>query len=567
MPEKSFTVKLGGDSSELLRELSKVERQINSTQKVANNLAKSLEYDFDSSRAEQAQRLFQKALEQTEEKAKALREELARLEEAGAIDTLNYSKVQLELAKTESKAVDLRQKLEELKNVQIEQLSKKFTDVGDKISAAGQKLTGLSVAAAGALAGVTAIGKNAATTGAEIDDMTQQFDISAETIQRWNYLALQAGVDSTAFTRALIRARAAMADLSTGTSNAAAQALESLGIAANEFGSDEEMFDGIIAALARVEDSTLQTAYANEIFGDRIATQLLPYINAGAQDLAKWNAEFDAMPTLTGEQAAALAELDDTFNRLNVTMEYASAQLGLAFAPIIERVVVWIEEYLVPALEKLSEWFSNLSPGMQNAVLGMVAMVAAAAPLLMIIGRISSGVGALIKLFGNLHKAQLLSAAGFAALAGAAAIGINMIANWKNMTWIEKLLSGLALAALVAAAAVTVFHASWSLGIAIGAIAAAVTAGLATINAAKDDILPNTPDFTLDNIGGYTAPSADYEDYYIPETISGGGDTYTDSSSNDQYNITINISGAEMSAEEIADAVGRKIATLAQSRR
>lgn len=567
MPEKSFTVKLGGDSSELLRELSKVERQINSTQKVANNLAKSLEYDFDSSRAEQAQRLFQKALEQTEEKAKALREELARLEEAGAIDTLNYSKVQLELAKTESKAVDLRQKLEELKNVQIEQLSKKFTDVGDKISAAGQKLTGLSVAAAGALAGVTAIGKNAATTGAEIDDMTQQFDISAETIQRWNYLALQAGVDSTAFTRALIRARAAMADLSTGTSNAAAQALESLGIAANEFGSDEEMFDGIIAALARVEDSTLQTAYANEIFGDRIATQLLPYINAGAQDLAKWNAEFDAMPTLTGEQAAALAELDDTFNRLNVTMEYASAQLGLAFAPIIERVVVWIEEYLVPALEKLSEWFSNLSPGMQNAVLGMVAMVAAAAPLLMIIGRISSGVGALIKLFGNLNKAQLLSAAGFAALAGAAALGVNMVANWQNMSWIEKLLNGLAMAALVAAAAVTVFHASWSLGIAIGAIAAAVTAGLATINAAKDDILPNTPDFTQDNIGGYTAPSADYEDYYIPETISGGGDTYTDSSSNDQYNITINISGAEMSAEEIADAVGRKIATLAQSRR
>lgn len=564
---KSVTIKIGSDTKEFLDGLKKIDRQLAASQKTANNLSKSLTYEYDETRSVQAQKQFQNALELTEQKAEQLHKKLTDLEKAGKIDSVDYSTVQLELAKTESKAVDLRQKLEELKNVQIEQLSKKFTDVGDKISAAGQKLTGLSVAAAGALAGVTAIGKNAATTGAEIDDMTQQFDISAETIQRWNYLALQAGVDSTAFTRALIRARAAMADLSTGTSNAATQALESLGIAANEFGSDEEMFDGIIAALARVEDSTMQTAYANEIFGDRIATQLLPYINAGAQDLAKWNAEFDAMPTLTGEQAAALAELDDTFNRLNVTMEYASAQLGLAFAPIIERVVVWIEEYLVPALEKLSEWFSNLSPGMQNAVLGMVAMVAAAAPLLMIIGRISSGVGALIKLFGNLNKAQLLSAAGFAALAGAAALGVNMVANWQNMSWIEKLLNGLAMAALVAAAAVTVFHASWSLGIAIGAIAAAVTAGLATINAAKDDILPNTPDFTQDNIGGYTAPSTDYEDYYIPETISGGGDTYTDSSSNDQYNITINISGAEMSAEEIADAVGRKIATLAQSRR
>lgn len=75
------------------------------------------------------------------------------------------------------------------------------------------------------------------------------------------------------------------------------------------------------------------------------------------------------------------------------------------------------------------------------------------------------------------------------------------------MSTVEKILKSLALAALIAAAAVTVFHASWSLGIAIGAIAAGVVAGLAAINAAKDEILPGEEDFSADNLNGKASSS------------------------------------------------------------
>ena len=565
---KSVTVKIGSDTTDFLNELKKAEKEINKTQKTANNLAKSLKFDYDENRAVQAQRQFQKAIQQTEQSAQKLRDRLKEMQEAGDTDSVDYSRLELELAKTEAKAADLKKKLEEVKNVSIEQLTKKFKDVGDKISGAGQKLSGLSLAAAGAIGGAAALGKQAAATGAEIDDMTQRFGISAETIQRWSYLSLQAGVDSTTFTRALIKARAAMSDLSAGTSNTAVQTLEKLGIAANQFGSDEEMFNGIIAALSKVEDKALQTAYANEIFGDKIATELLPYINAGADDLAKWNAEFDAMPSLTGEEAAALALLDDTFNRLNTTMQYAAAQLGLALAPLIERVVEWIESSLVPAIEDLAAWFEKLSPGMQNTILALAGITAVAAPLLIIIGKVASGIGALLPLLKSLTQMSLNSAIGFGAMVAAVGLVFQIITNWENMNALQRviaLIGVLTVAALGAAVAFGVFHSAWSLGLAVAGIVAGIGVAVAAINSAKDEIEePQIDDFNSDEYSQMVT-NGSAESSNIP-TYSGGGNSYTENSSNDQYNVTITINGDGMSAEEIAEEVSKKIATLAQSR-
>lgn len=628
MAEKSVSIKLGMDNAEFIKEMKKADREIKKTEKTAQNLAKSLDFKFNADVAVQAQKQYKSALEQTEAKAARLRDEMDKMAKSSGVDTEGYSKLQLELAKTEAKAAQtskefedlhkvivenakeeikeieasnksyddkakaieelkrkydildaeleetkkdaeqVEQSLEDVKNVKIEQLTEKIDGLGNKITSAGQKLSVFSVAAAGVLAGAGAIGKQAAATGAEIDDMTQRFGISAETVQRWNYIAMQSGVEATTFTNALVKARAAMSDLSSGNANAATETLQNLGISARQFGSDEEMFDGIVKALANVEDKALQTAYANELFGNKIATQLLPYINAGAEDLAKWNAEFDAMPSLTGEEAASLAELDDTFNRLSVTMKYATAQLGEAFAPIIERVVEFIEDTAVPALESFAEWFDGLPEGLQNTALGMLAITAVAAPLFIGIGKITSGAASLIKMLSNLNKAQLITAAGYAALAGAGMLAVNALMNWKDMSAAEKALTALAAGVLAAAAAMTVFHASWSWGVAIGVIAAAVTAGLGLINSAKDKILPDTPDFTPDNIGNYTSSTSDWENY-TPPTDYAGSNSYTDNSysSSDNINITINVTKPNATAEEIAELVGKEMATLAQSRR
>ncbi len=565
----SFTIKIGVDTRTFMESMKGMNREINQTQKSANDLEKSLDFKYDETRAVQAMGQFQRAIELCDEKAEALRAQLKHMDESGKFDKSDYAKLQLELARVETQGAKAAEGLERIKNIKIEQLNAKFEKLGDSIEKAGQKVSVFSAAAAAAIAGAAAIGKSAAATGAEIDDMTQRFDVSAETVQRWNYLALQSGVDATAFSRALIRARAAMADLSTVTANAATETLTALGISARQFGSDEEMFDGIVKALSEVEDGSLQTAYANELFGDKIATQLLPYINAGAADLAKWNAEFEAMPSLTGEEAAELAELDDTFNRLSVTMQYATAQLGEAFAPIIERVVAFIEESVVPALEELAAWFENLSPGMQDTILALLGIVAVAGPLLILIGKMVPGLKAVIPLFSKLNSTigrGMIVAATFAAVIGTV---FSIITNWNNMNGIQRTIAviGVLTAALLGAAiAFGAFHSAWSLGIAVAGIMVGITAAVAAVNAAKDEI--DVPDNLPDYDGAGVANGVMNGDYELPKyTSSGGGASYTDNTYADQYNVTVNVTSPGATAEEIAAAVGREIATLAQSRR
>ena len=139
-------------------------------------------------------------------------------------------------------------------------------------------------------------------------------------------------------------------------------------------------------------------------------------------------------------------------------------------------------------------------------------------------------------------------------------------------------------AALGAAIAFGAFHSAWSLGVAVAGITAGIVTAVAAVNSAKDEIeVPdNLPDYDADEVangvmnGSYTPPEYSAETGGIgmndlaelPEyTSSGGGASYTDNTYADQYNVTVNVTSPAATAEEIAAAVGREIATLAQSRR
>ena len=570
------TIKIGTDTKDFIGGLKKADKSINSTAKLGNQLNKSLKVEYNSTVAVEAQKQLQKALTETEKKAQDIRDQLKKLEDSGRMDTIDYQTLQTELAKADSNAVKLKKSLEEAKNVKIEELSKKFKDVGSDIENAGKKLAPFSAAAAGVIAGMGAVAKKAADLGGDIDEMSERFDVSTDTIQRWSYLSIQSGVEANTFSKALIRMRAAVSDMAAGTSNKSTDILQSLGISPENFKNSEDMFDGIMSALRAVEDSTLQTAYANEIFGDKIANDMLPYIKIADETLAQYNSEFDAMPTLTAEQVKVLDHLSDSFTRFTTTMQYSAAQMGVALAPIMERVLVLVEEKLVPAIQKLADWFDNLSPGMQDTILVTLGIIAALAPLLILIGKVSTGIGALIPLLAKLRTVSLSTAAGFAALGGALALGLNLIFDWKNMSAIEKILKSLAVAALVAAAAITVFHASWSLGIAIGAIAAGIAVGIAAIKAASEDIGVDAGINADGTASGGTGISnsmteKDTDDINSwtqqanQSAAASNNYQHTENVSNDTYYITIEANDYT-SPQEVADLVSKQIATLSKAR-
>ena len=347
-----------------------------------------------------------------------------------------------------------------------------------------------------------------------------------------------------------------MADFALGTENTATKALQKLNIDISNFENSEEAFDGIIQALQGIDDLTLQAAVANEIFGDRLANNLIPYINAGDEAIQQFKSEFAEMSSLTDEEIAALAGLDDSFNRLTETLEYQKMQLGVALMPVWESLIELAEEKLIPIIEEVIDWFDGLSTEQQQTLLTVLALIAGLAPLLIIIGKVSQGIGALVQLFGNLKKTSLATMGGIMALVGALALGLDLIINWQDMSTVEKILKSLALAALTAAAAVAVFHSTWSMGIAVGAITAGIVAAIAAINAAKDKILPEEEDIDLENLDknfnddGYNFSS---------ESGYGTGNSYSDNSTT-QINITMNAIGdLNYDANALAEAVNKAL--------
>jgi phage-related minor tail protein len=91
---KGVSVKIGADTSDFIKGLKAVDREINQTQKTANQLQKGLKLEYNEKNFVQAQKQIQQALSTTEQKAKAIKEQMQFLEKGGNVDTDGYRKLE-----------------------------------------------------------------------------------------------------------------------------------------------------------------------------------------------------------------------------------------------------------------------------------------------------------------------------------------------------------------------------------------------------------------------------------------------------------------------------------------
>lgn len=410
---KGLTVKIGADTSDFIKELKKVDKEINATQRTANELQKGLQLEFDSNRFTQAQKKVQSALDTTEAKAKAIREQLKYLEDTGGVDTAGYQKLETELAKTETRALQLREQLEQIDKLKFENATKNITKLSNGLETAAKKTALVSAASVGAITGVWKLGSDAATTGANLQDMADRLDISAEALQRYDYIALQSGVETEQLVKSIAKARDAVGTALAGGTNTASKTLQTLfGDLSKIPTGTEEAFTAIIEKLSQVEDSTMQAYYANEIFGERLATNLIPLINNGADRLAQLGEEFESIGYLSNEQVQALADFDDELNIMKERLELAKTELGIALLPIMERFADLLSNKVVPAIKQVAEWFSGLSESSQNLVVTSLLLTAGLSPVLMILSKIVGIIPTIIKGLNTLSTHPIIAIIG-----------------------------------------------------------------------------------------------------------------------------------------------------------
>lgn len=672
-----LTAKIGADTSDFTRALKSLDKEINTTAKTADALQKSLELDFDDKRFLQAQKQAQAALDATNAKAKAIREQLKYLEEHGGVDTEGYRKLEVELAKTETQALKLEQQLKNIeaidlsnrykdfyesikkssdalsvskrnaeslteklkdtsiygknfskvqeaataqlrktkeeaerlkqqlqtaseknipiedyealskqlgeaenaakllsdelersKKINLDRLSNQVNNISEKLDKAARGTRALSTAAGAAIAGIYKLGTDVAKTGGELQDYADRLNVSAEAMQRWQYIAMQSGVETDQLSNAMAKSRDAIGTALSGETNTATKALEALVGDLSKLPSDTEKgFDVIINALANVKDSTMQAYYANEIFGERLATNLIPMINNGSDKLKQLNGEFEAIGYLSNEDVQALADFDDKMNIVTQKFTLAKQELAIALLPIIEKMTTFITEKVIPLVEKLAEKFDKLSDSQKDNVLKWLLIAMAISPVLTLISKVIKIVPTLVKSITKINTAVGRLSLGLGTLVMVGLIIGQLVESWGDMSVAQRIVAviGVITAAVLGlAVAFGVFHSAWSLGAAVTFIIAGIAASVAAINAAKKSIDTDIPDFNAKDYnitsGGYSIPSAS-------SMRDASESNYYEDNSNYDININMEASGElTYDAKSLADEVIKEIALKKQAR-
>ena len=392
MANKSFSFKIGADTSDFIKQMKKADKQINTTEKAAKELEKGLTLKYDETKFVAAQKNMQSALEQTENKASAIRQQLEYLEKTGGIDSASYEKLQNELIKTENKATLLKNELENINKIKYENAAKGVQQVGDALTKAGHAASQLSKVSGALLGSMSAVALNAVKQGDDIQTLATKYGTTAEEIQKLQYVAMQSDVENTTLYKGLKKLNSAVADLAQGEVNNATKALQELGLTA------ADDFEDVIAAISQLGDVTTQTYYASQIFGDNIASELIPLFQQGEDAIRDYVDEFEAVGYLSNDTVAKLSQFDNVMNNLKAQFKEMALELGVSLLPLMQKFTNWIKEKIIPTIREWSNRFMSLSDSTKEIAAKVLVFATALGPLLTTMGKITNSIGGLIKL-------------------------------------------------------------------------------------------------------------------------------------------------------------------------
>ena len=255
----------------------------------------------------------------------------------------------------------------------LDQLAGKFgINIPDGAKKALNGIEGLSAGtvakmavAAAAVAAVIKVLKELADMTIEVAAQVDEYitesaitGVSTEMLQAWDYAAPLIDTDAETIKGAMTKLTKAMGDARDG-SDEAIEKFHDLGVTfENSDGSlrnAEEVFYDVIDALGEMESGTERDAAAMELLGKN-AQDLNPLINAGSKSLKAYGEEAKNVGyILSNDQVAALGAVDDSYQKLQLTIDGVKKQVAADFAPAAQAAM----ELFSDAVQKAGEWLKK----------------------------------------------------------------------------------------------------------------------------------------------------------------------------------------------------------------
>ena len=437
---KGITIEFRGDTSKLDKSLRQINNETRSIDKELNQVNKSLK--FNPTNVElwrQKQQLLTQKVSETKEKLDLLKQAQAQMDNDDSVDKTSkeYRELQRDIIETESKVKNFENQLRQVGNVNLRAASEQVKELGEKLESAGQALMPLSAAGAAVAGGIGALAYKSGQAADDINTLSKVTGISTSELQKYNAAADLVDVSTEAIAKSHMKLSKNMASAANG-SKAQAEAFAKLGVnVTNADGSlrdSDAVFQDVITALGGMKNETERDALAMQLMG-KSAMELNPLIEDQgetyknvADTLAKYNLDFVDQETL--DKANEFNDQLDMMKVLGTTaLSVVGAQLAEYLAPALEKVAGWVGT--------LAEWLSELDPRVLTVIGVIGALVAAIAPVLIILGKIAFGISSIMSLMSTLGVSftALMGPIGIAIgiIAALIAIGVLLYKNWDKI--------------------------------------------------------------------------------------------------------------------------------------
>ncbi len=388
---KGLNIKLSLDGKDLENELKGIQSDLKEQQKDLKAINANLKYD--SSNVElwkEKQSKLNDILQTTKKKLETQNLELDRAKQAvklGDMSETEFSKLARNVSYTEAEVSKL--------NKELQNTREKISDLSnanfEKIGKFGSTLTkSVTVPVLGALSALGALALKTANTADEIADTAAKLGLSAESLQEWNYVAKISGSSTDSLNKAFIKVNGILGDIATGNGDKVSDSLSQIGLTVEDIKglNADQAFNLIRNSLAGVSDEALRVGIANEFFGDKIGTEILPMLSQEETAIASLRQEVRELGIITNEQATISGEFNDTVDQTKQALGSLAMDISVQVLPIMQSLLQKIRDEIVPTLKSWIEKWNNLDAGTKQIILTLGAVITAIGPVLSIIGKV-----------------------------------------------------------------------------------------------------------------------------------------------------------------------------------
>lgn len=281
----------------------------------------------------------------------------------------------------------------------MQKVTKSIKQVGNKMQKTGEALTkGISLPI---LAAATALGGIVVSSAKTADELLRLADVTGMTtteIQQMQYAAQQLGTDFDTIEGAQTKLTRSIADAASGNKDAI-KSFESIGVAIYDTNGNLKnaptLFNEVIDALGKVNDPVLRDAAAMDLMG-KSARDLNPLIKAGSTEIERLKKEaLDTGAVLSGEAVNKLAEFNDKMDAMRMRAQVAGAEIGMKLLPVFEKLIGFIEKYVIPFIQDIVDRFAALPAPVQIIIGVLAALLLILPPLIMFLGAMALSVTAI----------------------------------------------------------------------------------------------------------------------------------------------------------------------------